>query len=170
MTTYVHYTDSPLGRLTLLSDGAAITGLYMPSGKGHPPTDPAWVADAAPFADATKQLDAYFDGTLTDFAVPLRAVGTEFQRRVWSALTEIPYGETRSYREIAEHIGSPKAVRAVGLANGRNPISIIVPCHRVIGANGSLTGYGGGLDNKRILLDLERRIAGNATLLDQLVR
>lgn len=168
-TTYVHRLDSPVGRLLLLSDGRALTGLFMPSHKGEPSVDPAWVADPAPFSGAVEQLEAYFAGTLQEFDLALDARGTPFQTRVWTALRAIPYGQTCSYRDIAERIGAPKAVRAVGLANGRNPISIIVPCHRVVGANGSLTGYGGGLDNKRLLLDLERRTAGDASLLDQLV-
>lgn len=167
-TTYIHTIDSPLGVLTLHSDGAALTGLFMTSSKGKPEGDPTWRRDPAVFADVVAQLNSYFAGTLRTFDVPLAASGTPFQQRVWSALREIPYSETRSYRDIAERIGSPKAVRAVGLANGRNPISVIVPCHRVVGANGSLTGYGGGLSNKQLLLDLERRTAGERTLLDQM--
>lgn len=169
MTTYVHHHDSPLGLLTLLSDGQAVTGLYMPSPKGPPAVPVDAVADAGPFDNLTTQLDEYFAGTRTAFDVGLRAAGTPFQKRVWGALVEIPYGETCSYRDIAEAIDAPKAVRAVGLANGRNPISVVVPCHRVVGANGSLTGYGGGLANKRLLLDLERRVARGDSLLDQLV-
>ena len=169
MTTYIHLMDSPLGELRLLSDGDALTGLYMPSSKGNPTTeDPAWERDAAPFRSVVEQLEAYFAGDRRDFDLRLAPTGTPFQRQVWSALEEIPYGQTRSYRDIAECIGSPKAVRAVGLANGRNPISIVVPCHRVVGSNGSLTGYGGGLHNKQLLLDLEQRTAGQPTLLDQL--
>ena len=168
MTLYVHELPSPLGRLTLLSDGHALTGVFMPSHKGGPLADPAWRRDRHVFSDAAAQLDAYFAGELQTFDVALAPAGTPFQQRVWAALREIPYGETRSYRDIAERIGAPKAVRAVGLANGRNPISVIVPCHRVVGANGSLTGYGGGLVNKQLLLDLERRVAGSQTLLDQL--
>ena len=168
MTTYVHEVPSPVGTLTLLSDGSAITGVFMPSHKGGPVLDPTWQRDPVVFAELVAQFDAYFSGELQDFDVALAPAGTPFQQRVWSALREIPYGRTCSYRDIAERIESPKAVRAVGLANGRNPISIIVPCHRVVGANGSLTGYGGGLDNKRLLLDLERRVAGGRTLLDQL--
>ena len=167
--TYVHRSDSPLGTLTLLSDGDALTGLFMPSGKGAVVPDPAWVSDPAPFSAVVQQLTAYFAGELREFDLPTAAAGSAFQQRVWKALAEIPYGQTRSYRDIAERIDSPKAVRAVGLANGRNPISIIVPCHRVVGANGSLTGYGGGLPNKQLLLDLERRVAGERSLLDQLV-
>jgi methylated-DNA-[protein]-cysteine S-methyltransferase len=168
MSTYVHTMASPLGELTLLSDGDALTGLYMPSSKGSPRDDPSWERDAAPLQPVVDQLKAYFAGERRDFDLPLAPSGTTFQQQVWSALREIPYGQTRSYRDIAEHIGSPKAVRAVGLANGRNPISIVVPCHRVVGADGSLTGYGGGLHNKQLLLDLERTTAGQPTLLDQL--
>jgi len=111
------------------------------------------------FADAVDQREAYFAGELFEFNVPLTMVGTEFQRRVWEALRTIPYGETRSYGQIADQIGTPGASRAVGLANGRNPMSIIVPCHRVIGASGQLTGYGGGLHRKEALLELERGAA-----------
>lgn len=168
MTTYVHAMPSPLGELTLLSDGTALTGLYMPSPKSAPQIDETWKRDAAPLQSAVAQLEAYFAGELLTFDIPVTSKGTAFQQRVWSALREIPYGQTRSYRDIAEHIGAPKAVRAVGLANGRNPVSIVVPCHRVVGANGSLTGYGGGLHNKQLLLDLEKRVAGEPTLLDQL--
>lgn len=106
-------------------------------------------------SDAVHQLDAYFAGDLRHFELPLRPDGTPFQLRVWEELRRIPYGETRSYRDVARSIGSPEAVRAVGAANGRNPIPIVVPCHRVIGANGKLTGFGGGLDVKQLLLDLE---------------
>lgn len=112
-----------------------------------------------------KQLGAYFAGELTEFDLELELVGTDFQRRVWAALQTIPYGQTASYGEIAERIGAPGAARAVGLANGHNPISIIVPCHRVVGATGSLTGYGGGIDRKRFLLDLEHTHS-HATLFD----
>lgn len=122
----------------------------------HEPNRANWEQDDDVFGDAVEQLGAYFAGELTSFDLDLELVGTEFQRRVWEALRTIPYGETRSYGEIALQIGAPGAFRAVGLANGRNPIGIIVPCHRVIGASGALTGYGGGLDRKRALLDLEK--------------
>jgi methylated-DNA-[protein]-cysteine S-methyltransferase len=111
--------------------------------------------DPAALADVTAQLDSYFAGELTEFDVPLAPRGSEFQLRVWNALLEIPYGETASYGEIADAVGRPDAVRAVGATNGRNPIAVIIPCHRVIGADGSLVGYGGGLDRKRLLLELE---------------
>jgi methylated-DNA-[protein]-cysteine S-methyltransferase len=147
------YYESPIGRLLLTSDGTALTGLYMePS---HEARDiGGWAEDAgvAPLAAAIRQLTEYFDGTRREFDLPLRLQGTTFQTRVWRELTAIPYGQTWSYGQLAKRIDNPSASRAVGLANGRNPISILVPCHRVIGADGSLTGYGGGLERKRWLL------------------
>ena len=125
-------------------------------GQTHEPSRAGWELNDDAFPDAVEQLAAYFAGELTDFDLNLELAGTAFQRRVWAALQTIPYGETRSYGEIAIQIGAPGASRAVGLANGRNPIGIIVPCHRVIGASGDLTGYGGGLDRKRALLELEK--------------
>lgn len=147
------YLQSPIGRLMLTSDGAALTGLYMEPSRKTQSTD-GWSEDAAvpPLAAALRQLTEYFAGTRREFDLPLRLRGTEFQKRVWQELTEIPYGQTWSYGELAKRINNPSASRAVGLANGRNPISILVPCHRVIGADGSLTGYGGGLERKRWLL------------------
>jgi methylated-DNA-[protein]-cysteine S-methyltransferase len=121
-----------------------------------PPQGHTWCHDPKAFDDVVDQLNAYFASELTTFDVPLRLDGTDFQRSVWGALLEIPYGQTRSYGELAAQIGRPGAARAVGLANGHNPVGIIVPCHRVIGANGSLVGYGGGLRRKQALLDLER--------------
>jgi methylated-DNA-[protein]-cysteine S-methyltransferase len=148
--------DSPVGPLTLAGDGETITNLRM-TDQTHPPPDQAdWSPRPSAFPDAVEQLLAYFDGELTEFDLALDMRGTPFQRRVWNALTEIPYGETESYGELARRVGQPGAARAVGMANGHNPIAIIVPCHRVIGADGSLTGYGGGLDRKRTLLRLER--------------
>jgi methylated-DNA-[protein]-cysteine S-methyltransferase len=123
----------------------------------HEPNRTGWVPDDRAFPEVVDQLEAYFAGKRTDFDLELGLAGSEFQRRVWQALLTIPYGETRSYGQVAEQIGASGAARAVGLANGRNPIAIIVPCHRVIGASGGLTGYGGGLDRKRSLLELERR-------------
>jgi methylated-DNA-[protein]-cysteine S-methyltransferase len=157
-TTYWTTIDSPLGPLVLTADDEGITGLHM-DGEAHGPSKPGknWVEDAPRFAAARHQLGEYFDGVRTEFDLPLRPVGTSFQQAVWAALQTIPYGEVRSYGEIAAQIGRPGASRAVGLANGRNPIAVIVPCHRVIGASGALTGYGGGLDRKRLLLDLEAR-------------
>lgn len=121
----------------------------------------ATVIEGGPLAEqARKELTAYFEGRLQRFTVPLDPVGTDFQRRVWAAVAAIPYGETATYRQIAERIGQPRAVRAVGAANGANPLAIIIPCHRVVGSDGSLTGYGGGLAVKRALLDLEARCRG----------
>src|SRR5450631_1874353 len=148
------YLDSPIGRLLLHSDGTAVTGLYMDV-PGRPQRAlENWVeyGGAGPLPQAIGQLKEYFHGTRREFNLPIRLHGTEFQQRVWNMLTEIPYGVTWSYGELAKRIDNPNASRAVGLANGRNPISILVPCHRVIGADGSLTGYGGGLERKRWLL------------------
>lgn len=150
--------DSPIGPLTLAGTGSVLTHLRM-AGQTNEPDRSDWVRDDGAFADVAAQLEAYFAGSLTEFDVEVKLIGTEFQQRVWAALQRIPYGETRSYGQIAEQIGSPGASRAVGLANGRNPIGIIVPCHRVIGAGGSMTGYAGGLDRKRLLVDLEKRTA-----------
>jgi methylated-DNA-[protein]-cysteine S-methyltransferase len=155
--------SSPIGPLTLVAQAGRLTGLYMDAQQHRPgddtigmPGDPG----TEPFAAAARQLAAYFAGQLTEFDLPLASAGTEFQRRVWAALQTIPYGQTWSYGQLAEKIGKASASRAVGLANGRNPIALVVPCHRVIGSDGSLTGYGGGLDRKRFLLDLEARSAG----------
>jgi methylated-DNA-[protein]-cysteine S-methyltransferase len=146
MTVFYCRTDSPVGVLTLTSDGSCLTGLFMENHKGFSDPDSTWILDesAAPF------------GILTEFTVPLHISGTDFQMRVWQELRNIPFGEVISYAELARRIDNPKACRAVGLANGLNPISIIVPCHRVIGANGKLTGYGGGLPRKEKLLNIER--------------
>ncbi|MFD6953744.1 cysteine methyltransferase [Nocardiopsis sp. TSRI0078] len=152
--------DSPVGELVLFGDGEALSGVLTRSRDGRSrglPED--WVSDPAPFGEAVRQLEAYFAGELREFDLPLAPAGTEWQLRVWAALTTIPHGETASYGELAAELGRPTASRAVGMANGRNPISIIVPCHRVIGANGSLTGYAGGLDRKQFLLGLERRVS-----------
>ena len=154
-TTHFRTIDSPVGLLTLAGRDRTLNHLRM-VGQTHEPNRAGWELNDDAFPDAIEQLAAYFAGELTDFDVDLELAGTAFQRRVWAALQTIPYGETRSYGEIAIQIGAPGASRAVGLANGRNPIGIIVPCHRVIGASGSLTGYGGGLDRKRALLDLEK--------------
>jgi methylated-DNA-[protein]-cysteine S-methyltransferase len=155
---------SPLGPLMLVADGDALTGLYM---NGRAPAkvlaaiDPGSDAGEKVFATATRQLGEYFDGQRTVFDLPLALDGTAFQRTVWAALLGIGYGQTVSYGQLADQIGRPTASRAVGLANGRNPVSIIVPCHRVVGSDGSLTGYGGGIGNKRRLLDLEQRVTGS---------
>ncbi len=149
------YASSPLGELLLTSDGQCLTGLYFPAHQDRHAPGSDWRLDDGQFAEVRGQLDAYFAGKLKEFDVPLATSGTPFERRVWNALRGIGYGTTVSYRDIARRIGRPTACRAVGMANGRNPISIIVPCHRVIGADGSLTGYGGGLQTKRRLLELE---------------
>lgn len=149
--------NSPLGELLLTSNGTHLTGLFMTPHRHGPTRDGSWTRDDAKFSETTRQLREYFGGTRTRFDIPCAAHGTPFQKSVWAALTRIPFGATCSYADIARDIGNPKAVRAVGLANGRNPISIIVPCHRVIGANGSLTGYGGGIERKEWLLKHEAR-------------
>jgi methylated-DNA-[protein]-cysteine S-methyltransferase len=154
-TTIATLMDSPIGELALTAADGLLTGVHMPNQR-HAPTLPLdYERDDAGLVDVVAQLEAYFAGTLTDFDLPLAMRGTDFQHRVWAALCEIPYGETISYGELARWVGNPKASRAVGLANGRNPVAIIVPCHRVIGADGSLTGYGGGLDRKVWLLEHE---------------
>ena len=157
--TYYTYFDSPLQPLLLTSDGTALTGLFMVVHKHGPEIGADWIQrdEAAPFAEAKRQLAAYFAGQLTAFDLPLAPVGTAFQRRVWDELRRVPHGQTVSYGELARRIGSPNACRAVGLANGRNPLSIIVPCHRVVGASGKLIGYAGGMPRKEALLALERR-------------
>ena len=147
--------DSPVGLLTLAGMGGRLQHLRMVD-QTYEPNRADWQLDESAFADTVEQLDEYFRGTRYEFDVDLDLVGTAVQKNVWEALLTIPYGETRSYAEIASQIGAPGAFRAVGLANGHNPIGIIVPCHRVIGANGSLTGYGGGLDRKRMLLGMEK--------------
>ena len=153
--------DSPIGELLLLGDERGLHGLYMQEGRTAIAVDPAWERDDEAFGDVRAQLAEYFEGRRTDFDLPLVMTGSPFQQRVWRALQDIPYGETISYGEQARRVGDPATPRNVGATNGRNPISIIVPCHRVVGADGSLTGYGGGLDRKRRLLDLE---AGALTL------
>lgn len=149
------YVDSPIGRLLLTCDGTALTGLYMGSELSRKTASAdGWVEDAAagPLPAAIRQLSEYFAGSRHEFDLPLSLQGTVFQMRVWRLLGEIRYGEILSYGDLARRLDNPGASRAVGLANGRNPISIIVPCHRVIGADGSLTGYGGGVERKRWLL------------------
>jgi methylated-DNA-[protein]-cysteine S-methyltransferase len=148
--------ESPVGTLTLTAADGRLTGLHMDGQRHVPESSLDWERDDAGLADVVEQLEAYFAGSRSTFDVALDLQGTEFQRSVWAGLLEIPYGETISYGELARRVGRPGASRAVGLANGRNPVAIIVPCHRVIGANGTLTGYGGGLDRKVWLLDHER--------------
>ncbi|PZG83426.1 cysteine methyltransferase [Streptomyces sp. NTH33] len=151
--------DSPYGPLTLVADDGVLCGLYMTDQRHRPTQETFGEPDERPFDEAVDQLNAYFAGELKDFTLPLRLHGTAFQRSVWDQLRTIPYGETRSYGQLAAALGKPGASRAVGLANGKNPIGIIVPCHRVIGASGSLTGYGGGLPRKQRLLEFERGTA-----------
>jgi len=155
--TYFSILESPIGPLMLTSNGIAITGMFIEIHKYGPAVGKDWErGDEIPILiEGKAQLTAYFEGKQTDFDLRLAPEGTEFQLRVWKELQGIPYGTTISYGELARRIGNPNASRAVGLANGRNPISIIIPCHRVIGSSGALTGYGGGLENKRTLLSLE---------------
>jgi methylated-DNA-[protein]-cysteine S-methyltransferase len=156
--------DSPIGPLTLIAHGGRLAGVHMEVTRYEP--DPGALGAVVTIesdqvlAAAASQLHAYFGGELTSFELPLTLQGTPFQQAVWAGLQGIPYGETISYGELARRIGQPSASRAVGLANGRNPVSIVVPCHRVIGADGSLTGYGGGMERKRFLLGLEQRVSG----------
>ena len=163
-----HDFDTPIGTLRLVGDERRIERVDLPNAAVREP-DPAWRdqrgALPAALEAAKRQLAEYFEGARRDFDLPLSPDGTAFQRRVWNELRRIPYGETISYGELARRIGKPTASRAVGAANGSNPLAIVVPCHRVIGADGTLTGYGGGLSVKHALLSLERRVAGKATLL-----
>jgi methylated-DNA-[protein]-cysteine S-methyltransferase len=154
-TTIATTMESPIGEITVTSLDGVLTGVHMHEQRHRPSLPLGCLRDDAALAPVVAQLAAYFAGELTDFDLPMELAGTDFQRRVWTALCEIPYGETISYGELARWVGNPKASRAVGLANGRNPIAIVVPCHRVIGADGSLTGYGGGLDRKVWLLEHE---------------
>ncbi|GAQ50695.1 methylated-DNA--[protein]-cysteine S-methyltransferase [Streptomyces acidiscabies] len=151
--------DSPYGPLTLVADDGVLCGLYMTDQRHRPPEESFGPRDDTLFAEPEAQLEAYFQGELKEFTLELALNGTEFQKSVWSQLQAIPYGETRTYGQLADALGNSGASRAVGLANGKNPLGIIVPCHRVIGSTGSLTGYGGGLDRKRRLLDFERGTA-----------
>jgi len=160
--------DSPIGGLLLVGGDRALSGLYMQEGRRPMRVASGWRRDDDAFRDARRQLSEYFAGRRTRFGLALVMRGSAFQRRVWQALQEIPYGETISYGELARRIGQPSAARAVGLANGSNPISVIVPCHRVIGSNGALTGYGGGLVRKRLLLDLERATTTPALAIEAL--
>lgn len=155
----IHRTvASPIGDLLLIGDGTTLAGLYT-AGQHWPPVEDRGDRDDNAFGSVATQLEEYFAGTRTEFDVPLAPHGTEFQQRVWSQLRAIPYARTATYGDVAERLGRPSSSRAVGAANGRNPISIIVPCHRVIGASGALTGYAGGLEAKRWLLEHEARVA-----------
>jgi methylated-DNA-[protein]-cysteine S-methyltransferase len=161
MTTTTCYSDidSPLGPLFVQGDGQFVTGLFMPQHKGWPGPDASWQRSDASFAAIREQLAEYFAGERQQFDVPLKLAGTPFQQHVWRELVRIPFGTTITYAQLAQRIGKPTASRAVGAANGRNPISILVPCHRVIGASGKLTGYAGGIDKKQWLLAWERGAA-----------
>ena len=157
MSTCWTWTDSPLGRVLLTSDGLALTGVYFADQKYFPQPAPAGkeTPQAEPFPDAVRQLDEYFAGSRRVFDLPLAPRGTAFQHAVWHAIAAIPPGETVGYGTLAQRLARPKAARAVGAATGRNPLSVVVPCHRVVGAAGQLTGYAGGLARKRALLALE---------------
>lgn len=157
MTTYFSHIDSPLGRLFVQGDGQFVTGLYLPDHKGWHGPDAACQQSDATFTAVRGQLAEYFAGERQQFDVPLKMAGTAFQQRVWKKLVRIPFGTTITYAELARRVGQPTASRAVGNANGRNPISILVPCHRVIGTSGKLTGYAGGVDKKQWLLAWERQ-------------
>lgn len=162
-TIYYSYLASPLGQLFVQGDGRFVTGLFLPQHKGWQGPDPSWRESGAPFDLVREQLAEYFAGARQQFEVPFKLFGTPFQQRVWHELTRIPYGRTITYAELARRIGRPSASRAVGNANGRNPISILVPCHRVIGASGKLTGYAGGVDKKEWLLAWEGAATAAAT-------
>lgn len=151
---------SPVGDLLLTGDGVALTGLYLPGHVRGPVPEPGWRRSDATFAAVAAELAAYFAGEITDFGAPVSLRGTAFQRRVWEQLRAIPYGATVGYGALARRVGAPTAARAVGAAVGRNPVSIVVPCHRVIGSAGAVTGYAGGVERKRQLLALEARRSG----------
>jgi methylated-DNA-[protein]-cysteine S-methyltransferase len=152
---YYCYTTTPVGDLLLAGDEGGLSMIGFPKGKMRRDPEPDWIFNEKPFVEARRQLGEYFAGDRKQFDLPLKLSGTDFQVRVLEELQRIPYGETTSYGAIAKSIGRPKAMRAVGAANGRNPIPIIIPCHRVIGSGGDLTGFGGGLDTKAALLRLE---------------
>lgn len=160
VSTYYSYMDSPIGRLLLAGDGQRLKIIGFSSGAKARGAQADWERADNLFETAAEQLEAYFAGTRQRFDLELAPDATPFQEKVLAALMDIPYGETRSYLDIARVVGNPKAVRAVGGANGNNPLPIVIPCHRVVGSNGSLTGFGGGIDTKRFLLDLERRHSG----------
>ena len=153
---YFRETDSPIGPLLFAGDEKGVRFLIFKRGRDKEKIQPDWEPDRTLLKEPVRQVEAYFRGRLRDFDFPLAPQGTSFQTTVWEALQRIPYGDTISYGELARRIGNPKAVRAVGLANGSNPIAIVIPCHRVIGSNGTLVGYGGGLPIKQALLSLER--------------
>lgn len=153
--TYYTWLDTPAGTLLLMGDGIVITGMHWKVFKRAPAVLPHWIEDAKPFDTAITQLQEYFAGTRTEFDFPYSFEGTDFQKQVWQRLAAIPYGKKTSYQAIAEAVGRPRAVRAVGTAVGSNPLSIVVPCHRVLTSVSTLGGYAGGLDGKRLLLQTE---------------
>jgi len=157
---YDYFETGLIGTLTLVAEEAGLRHIFFPKGRNTLPVEAEWEHRPLYFKEVKRQLGAYFKGDLKKFDLPLASRGTAFQHRVWEALARIPYGEVVSYKFIAEAIGNPKSVRAVGGANGKNPIPIVVPCHRVIGSNGDLTGFGGGLETKSRLIDLEKRHRG----------
>ncbi len=158
-TMYYSFVESALGRLLVAGDDAGLRLISFPTGRKKRLPERDWEENRGPLEEAIGQIEAYFAGTLHDFSLALALEGTAFQRRVWRALQDIPYGETWSYGDVARRIGRPTASRAVGAANGNNPLPIVVPCHRVIGSTGKLTGFGGGLDAKAALLALEQQHA-----------
>ncbi|WP_329024804.1 methylated-DNA--[protein]-cysteine S-methyltransferase [Streptomyces sp. NBC_00690] len=161
--TRAHTTiESPYGPLTLVATDGVLSGLYMTEQRHRPAQETFGDPDAAPFTEAARQLEAYFARELTEFDLPMHLDGTPFQRSVWQRLLAIPYGQKRTYGELAQELGNANASRAVGLANGKNPVGIIVPCHRVIGSSGNLTGYGGGLGRKQQLLEFESGPPGDS--------
>lgn len=160
MSSTYTFIASPVGDLLVRGDGESVIGLYLPDHKRGLTPESSWRRDDNAFAPVREQLAEYFAGSRQQFDLPLRLEGTEFQKLVWEQLQQIPFGETITYAELARRVGEPMASRAVGSANGRNPVSIIVPCHRVIGADGKLTGYAGGVEKKRWLLEWERDHAG----------
>ncbi|MEE2776380.1 MAG: methylated-DNA--[protein]-cysteine S-methyltransferase [Acidobacteriota bacterium] len=164
----MRYTEmqSPIGRLVLAADDTGLRHIRFVDGRPSELPEPEWTRDDTALAEPQRQIEAYFGGELRDFELKLAPAGTDFQCRVWWALADIPYAETVSYATVAKRIERPSASRAVGAANGQNPLPIVLPCHRVIGANGSLTGYGGGLHIKEALLALERRHGGQAPLFE----
>jgi len=149
------YCQTPIGRLLLVGENGLLEQLHFPNSAGQVVIEESWCLDEESFADTLQQLEEYFAGRLENFQVKMHLTGTDFQRQVWQELQRIPYGKTASYGEIAKRIGNPKACRAVGAANGKNPVPIIIPCHRIIGTDGSLTGFGGGMELKKSLLRLE---------------
>jgi methylated-DNA-[protein]-cysteine S-methyltransferase len=162
---YYGFVESPLGRILLVSTESALTHVHFVGEKYYPSVDAAWrEALTAPIQAAMRQLEEYFAGKRERFELPLAPHGTPFQREVWKAISGVPFGRTITYGELARRIGSPQAVRAAGAATGRNPIGIVVPCHRIVGSNGSLTGYAGGLARKKALLELEAGSAADFAL------